>query len=203
MMHFHCPTCAIPVSAPESCAGRTTRCPRCGRSITVPSSPSRPSTQGARPSAEPGVTPWWRDSVTRQEEAVPAPQCTATGQPMPVKRSGVVRPLAWTGAMFLLLAGAGIGAWSLSYRSPENLGGVDGHHPTNEAGALQAGNAVVVAPSLDPQDRRTPGPTGDEKAAPEKGRAAQLPPREAKRREEFVEEEPRPTPKAEATRRPA
>src|SRR5438552_1828155 len=36
MLRFACLTCQSPVSAPEDCAGRTTRCPECGHPITVP-----------------------------------------------------------------------------------------------------------------------------------------------------------------------
>lgn len=36
MIRFNCPSCGMAVSAPEECAGRSTRCRSCGNPITVP-----------------------------------------------------------------------------------------------------------------------------------------------------------------------
>jgi hypothetical protein len=36
MLHFHCPHCANPLSAPEDCSGKSSKCRKCGTSVTVP-----------------------------------------------------------------------------------------------------------------------------------------------------------------------
>src|SRR5262249_12393236 len=42
MLHFSCPSCGTNLSAPETCAGRGTKCRQCGHPVTVPQ-PSVPS----------------------------------------------------------------------------------------------------------------------------------------------------------------
>jgi DNA-directed RNA polymerase subunit RPC12/RpoP len=36
VLHFNCPACGSPLSAPEDCAGRVSRCRQCGQAVTVP-----------------------------------------------------------------------------------------------------------------------------------------------------------------------
>src|SRR5262249_34548542 len=43
MFRFSCATCGASVSAPEDCAGRSTRCPKCGQVVTVPQPSTRPA----------------------------------------------------------------------------------------------------------------------------------------------------------------
>jgi hypothetical protein len=40
MLRFTCPSCGVAASAPEACAGRTTKCRQCGKPLTVPHAPS-------------------------------------------------------------------------------------------------------------------------------------------------------------------
>jgi hypothetical protein len=76
MIRFGCPSCGVPASAPEACAGRTTKCRQCGGPITVPSEVADPSSSAAA-------------KVPARYESRTQPEARTSPSPRPPQPTGV------------------------------------------------------------------------------------------------------------------
>src|SRR4051794_19802054 len=99
MIRFNCVSCGMSVSAPEDCAGRSTKCPKCGQPISVP-----------RPFTRPAVSP-----ITGQKPGPGGPKAAKKTMPQPgrgpAQSSTVAAARARPAGKPLTRSGPSFGTW--------------------------------------------------------------------------------------------